>query len=160
MADPNEIVKSYSIMGSRGGGAIGATADGGFALLNPRTGQPLNPNQYLSGSNPASGAAGSSVGGASQSTFAPGQSARFTPDPTVNGAWTHTRADVPLFRTPPATGGMTQPATGGTTPQPGTVTRPQNPAFQGYRDRMRSWWHQRPRRSDRRSMLADAVEGK
>ena len=46
--------------------------------------------------------------------FAPGQSAMFTPDPTVNGPWTHTRADIPLFRpmapTAPATAGGVAPA--------------------------------------------------
>ena len=62
--------------------------------------------------------------------FAPGQSAMFTPDPTVNGPWTHTRADIPLFR--PMT--PTAPSTAGGVP-PTTTARPpgawQNPTSPG-----------------------------
>lgn len=60
--------------------------------------------QYNQYGHPASATPGGSGGGASSaaSAFAPGQSAMFTPDPTVGGAWTHTRADVPLFKTLPA----------------------------------------------------------
>ncbi|HLO79219.1 MAG TPA: hypothetical protein VK196_22400, partial [Magnetospirillum sp.] len=52
-------------------------------------------------------------------TFLPGQGAILTPDPTLGGAWTHTRADVPLFKnaavTPaPGTGTGTGTGTGGT----------------------------------------------
>lgn len=132
--------------------------------------------QQWSGSGNSSSAGGGSAtgggsdrGGGSSAPLAPGQSARFTPDPTVNGPWTHTRADIPLFKSiggsapaagtgsnslptnaiperptiPPNTGGVMPPRN--PTPKPG-----QRPLYGGSR---------RPRR-DRRAMLADILEGK
>lgn len=58
--------------------------------------------------------ANSAASGASAASFAPGQSAMFTPDPTVGGAWTHTRADVPLFRPLPTQAASAAQAQAGT----------------------------------------------
>lgn len=46
-----------------------------------------------------------------------GSGASFTPDPTVNGPWTHTRPDIPLFKPAPAAGAATPGGAG--TPAPG-----------------------------------------
>lgn len=40
-----------------------------------------------------------------------GSGVTYTPDPTVNGPWTHTRPDIPLFK-PGAAGGANTPAPG------------------------------------------------
>lgn len=66
----------------------------------------------LNGSTPA--AAGNASGAGTAASFAPGQSAMFTPDPTVGGAWTHTRADVPLFRPLPTQAASAAQAQAGT----------------------------------------------
>lgn len=132
----------------------------------------------------ASGTTGGSSANGSSAGFLPGQSARFTPDPTVNGPWTHTRADIPLFRqaggvSTPATGGLVQSATSGL-PANAIPARPSIPpntppaqaapegkpryspswgeGFNSYRDILAS--RTGPRRRDRRTMLADALEGK
>jgi hypothetical protein len=46
--------------------------------------------------------------------FATGQGAIYTPDPTLNGPWTHTRADIPLFKQQPAAVAGSTVGTGGT----------------------------------------------
>jgi hypothetical protein len=107
------------------------------------------------GSSAASSAAsGSSTSRSSIAPLAPGQSSRFTPDPTVGGAWTHTRADVPLFKpmgatpaTPATPGGAGTPATPATPSSGrgwGSGGLAANPAFQNWRTSMDTWRQQRP----------------
>ena len=60
----------------------------------------------------ANQAAAASKPAANPLNFAPGQSVRFTSDPTVGGAWTHTSADTPLFRAPPGSTPAAPPPTG------------------------------------------------
>lgn len=88
----------------------------------------------------------------------------FTPDPTVNGPWTHTRADIPLFKTmgaispspsPLAGGATTKPVPAGGKTQAGMST---NPAFQQWRTALDTWRSQRPARPDFRAMLASVLE--
>jgi hypothetical protein len=63
-----------------------------------------------------------------------GSGVSYTPDPTVNGPWTHTRPDIPLFKTAPAAVApsagtpSTLPGTGAST-LPGVVKGPRT-----YRD--------------------------
>jgi hypothetical protein len=71
-------------------------------------------------------------------TMAPGQSATFTPDPTVGGAWTHTRADTPLFKALPSAAASGSPAAGGAA---------SNPLFQGWKTALDSWRQSRPQTS-------------
>jgi hypothetical protein len=98
------------------------TVDGNPSLVTPLFG----PN----GNHSGGGASGLGVGSGSGSgssgkpgsstgsgfTTSPGQAVRFTPDPTVNGPWTHTRADIPLFRSASTGGTVTTPVQ----PQQGT----------------------------------------
>jgi hypothetical protein len=129
----------------------------------------LGPNGMgvTGGTTSQTGTGGGSSANGSSAGFLPGQSARFTPDPTVNGPWTHTRADIPLFRqaggsATPAVGGLpgnaiaAQPIVPPNTPPmtPPPAPKPQNPAFSG----ARRW--RTAQRPDYRSMLADILAGK
>lgn len=131
------------------------------------------------GGAPAAGSAGSRAlsGSGSSPTFAPGQGAIFTQDPTVNGPWTHTRADIPLFKAAPGPapnpptgtpvptrapgGGSTRPVPGGGKPPP--VPRPPRP-FSGPFDNVLhnwpspSWGGENPPKHNLRNRIADALQ--
>lgn len=114
-------------------------ADSGFFFPTSFNGAPV---QYQPGSAGAlaTGQGGAQGGGGGGAPAGSGQFARFTPDPTVNGPWTHTRADIPLFRQPPAAQPqMSQPPAAPRpptapaqppAPRPQMTSQPQRPAMQ------------------------------
>lgn len=90
-------------------GSSGSSGSSGYSY-DPTTGK-WNVPSSSSKSSSSSRSSSSSSSGASK--YGPGQSVILTPDPTVGGAWTHTRADTPLFKSP---SGAPSTTPGGTSP--------------------------------------------
>lgn len=78
-------------------GSSGSSGSSGYSY-DATTGKWNVPSSSSKSSSSSSSRSGSSS--TPSAKYGPGQAAILTPDPTVGGAWTHTRADTPLFKTP------------------------------------------------------------